>query len=107
MKAVLVYPGPARANANTHNGARSPRLVSTQIELIGLERMGQGGAAHFSCSHKLFDYARKTGAESRGGASRHKHGALAESKTERDGVNQRMAKTVADLFTEEVRDEHN
>jgi hypothetical protein len=50
---------------------------------------------------------RGNGAESRGGAGRHKHGPRAESKTEKDGVNQLMARRVADLLTEEVRDEHN
>ena len=44
--------------------------------------MDQGDAARSYGSYKIIRLYPETNAESRGGAGRHKHGALAESSTE-------------------------
>jgi hypothetical protein len=69
--------------------------------------MDQGDAARSYGSYKSFDYIRKrtlsrAAAQVSINMERSRNRALKQ-----DGVNQRMAKTVADLLTEEVRDEHN
>ena len=58
-------------------------------------------------SHRLFDYARKR-ALSRAAARVGIDVEYARKQgLKKMGVNQRMAKRLADLSTEEVRDEHN
>jgi hypothetical protein len=82
---------------NIHNGTRDRQFISMQIEMIGLGRMGQRGAVHSQGGHELSCSIRRGSwrwiAQRRGSAE---HLALAESSTEKDGVNHCMAKRVAD-----------